>query len=376
MPHSTRPLLCRQGIRATFVPLVIVRFAWAYGEPTGWGQYGRGLAEALTRLGHTVLPADDHSTTADCTFHPVGNTFAPCPDTGPTRRNVALVVSESTDLTTLDIAHLRTYDTLLAGSGWNTTVLHRHGLPDARSFPQGCDTRTFRPLAPLPASSVRPRFTVFSGGKFEFRKGQDLVLDTFRRLQKLEPDLHPLLVVAWHNFWPATVGPLHHTGLLTSLPRYDPTTRRHAFADWLPTQGIAPADFLVLDLLDPPEMAKVVRQCDVGLFLSRCEANANMALAECLASGVPCVVSKNTGHLVYDGEPLITFVTHQCPVRLSPATAHGTDGWGESDCEEAAHALASLATPPDAVWRAWSDFASRWSWDARALALLDLLTSH
>src|SRR5207253_2111241 len=46
-------------------------------------------------------------------------------------------------------------------------------------------------------------FVVFSGGKFEFRKGQDLVIRAFKVLQDRHADV--VLVNAWHNFWSFSV---------------------------------------------------------------------------------------------------------------------------------------------------------------------------
>ena len=44
---------------------------------------------------------------------------------------------------------------------------------------------------------------LFSGGKFEFRKGQDLVLKAFSVLSKKHPDM--VLLTAWHNPWRASM---------------------------------------------------------------------------------------------------------------------------------------------------------------------------
>ena len=41
---------------------------------------------------------------------------------------------------------------------------------------------------------------VFSGGKFELRKGQDVVIRAYRVLEDRHPDV--MLVNAWFNPWP------------------------------------------------------------------------------------------------------------------------------------------------------------------------------
>ena len=46
---------------------------------------------------------------------------------------------------------------------------------------------------------MRGRFVVFSGGKLEHRKGQDVAVAAFRDFQKTHPQLRPLLVTAWYH---------------------------------------------------------------------------------------------------------------------------------------------------------------------------------
>jgi glycosyltransferase involved in cell wall biosynthesis len=83
-------------------------------------------------------------------------------------------------------------------------------------------------------------------------------------------------------------------------------------------------------------MARVIREADVALFPNRCEGGTNLVAMECLASGVPTIVSDNTGHkdLVATGAPYA--LTRQLPVA---ADGIGTEGWGEGDVEEIVEAL-------------------------------------
>ena len=47
------------------------------------------------------------------------------------------------------------------------------------------------------------RFIVYSGGKLEHRKGQDIVVAAFREFVKTHPDA--VLATTWHNQWPMTM---------------------------------------------------------------------------------------------------------------------------------------------------------------------------
>lgn len=285
---------------------------------------------------------------------------------------VALIVAEATTLTPPQIASLRTYDVLLAGCGWFRGVLAEHGLPSYR-FPQGVDTLTFAPGRQRPPRTPNDPFLIFSGGKFEYRKGHDLVLESFKQLRRRFPEIPAKLVCAWHNAWPDTIGDLHHTGRLTSLPTFDPETKTWNFAAWLTTQRLDPADVMVCPPMFPEQMAAVVRECDAGLFLSRAEGNANMAMAEVLACGIPCLASGTTGHLEYLTEPLVTLAS-TWPTHRVPAGYAGAEGWGEVKPTEIAAYLAAMAKEaPDPSLHYARDFAETWGWDARAAALCEIL---
>ena len=44
-------------------------------------------------------------------------------------------------------------------------------------------------------------------------------------------------------------------------------------------------------------MPEVLREVDVAVFPNRCEGGTNLVAMEALASGLTCILSKNTGHL-------------------------------------------------------------------------------
>jgi glycosyltransferase involved in cell wall biosynthesis len=83
----------------------------------------------------------------------------------------------------------------------------------------------------------------------------------------------------------------------------------------------------------------VLREMDVALFPNRAEGGTNLVAMECMACGVPTILSANTGHLdlIEDGNcyPL----TQQAPVAGQGAGVGPVPGWGESDVEEILDAL-------------------------------------
>jgi glycosyltransferase involved in cell wall biosynthesis len=76
---------------------------------------------------------------------------------------------------------------------------------------------------------------------------------------------------------------------------------------------------------------------DVALFPNRCEGGTNLVAMECMACGVPTILSANTGHLdlLKDGAALA--LADQRPIRNLP-------GWRESDVQEIVAALETLYT--------------------------------
>ena len=78
-------------------------------------------------------------------------------------------------------------------------------------------------------------------------------------------------------------------------------------------------------------MAPVYRECDVALFPNRAEGGTNLVAMECLACGVPTILSDNTGH-----RDLLRMGFGQ---RLSQKPSAVWSEWGESDVEEVVETL-------------------------------------
>ena len=90
------------------------------------------------------------------------------------------------------VDYLHQFDLVVAGSTWNKNILLRHGLSRVEMVLQGVDTSVFNPISVprlLGASIV-----IFSGGKLEIRKGQDVVIQAFKKLISVCPDA--LLIAA------------------------------------------------------------------------------------------------------------------------------------------------------------------------------------
>lgn len=222
------------------------------------------------------------------------------------------------------------YDLIVTGSTWCEEVLRARGVDNVATVIQGVDTSLFH-VAPR-SGSLEGRFAVFSGGKLEIRKGQDLVLLAFRRFAARHPEA--ILVTAWHSPWamPALT--------LNSNPGIAPIALdaggRIDIAGWVAANGIDERQFIDLGPVPNHQMARMLREMDVALFPNRCEGGTNLVAMECMACGVPTILANNTGHkdLVATGGSFP--LDRQGPVSLAE---YGTEGWGESDVEEIVEAL-------------------------------------
>ena len=206
-------------------------------------------------------------------------------------RNIGMIFYEDTrfDPTSLDL--LRRMDVVVCGSRYNETLLREAGLDNVRTVWQGIDPTETRPQPRL--RRWGDKFVVFSGGKLEFRKGQDIVLAAFRRFQQSHPDA--LLVTAWHSFWPRAALTMAESTLLSASPEVRDNTTQ--IGQWAADNGVPPENFVDLGLISRPLIAEVMSECDVAVFPNRCEGGTNLVAMEALACGVSTVVAANSGQL-------------------------------------------------------------------------------
>ena len=224
------------------------------------------------------------------------------------------------------------YAKLIAISRWNETFLNELGMAPVHLCYQGIDTGLFHPG---PRNGLwQDRFIVFSGGKFEFRKAQDIVIAAFKAFHTKHPEA--LLVAAWQNLLPQDIAPFAMAGHIQDLPEATPLGLN--FAPWLVKQGLQPGSFLSLPYTPNLLMPSVLRECDVALFPNRCEGGTNLVAMEAMACGVPTYVANNTGQ-----KDLVDLLgcpsfDHQSAVK-APADMPSVEDWGETDVAEVIAAL-------------------------------------
>lgn len=275
------------------------------------------------------------------------------------RPSISLLVFENTRFSPSAIESARPYPLIVTASRWNEELLRAAGVEHVRTVWQGVDRTLFHPA---PRSGwYRDRFVIFSGGKVELRKGQDLVLRTFRVFAKRHPE--SLLVTAWQSPWPQFArdfGARHSVepAPFTSSGQVD-------VKGWAVANGIREDQVIDIGHVANPLMPAVLREMDVALFPNRAEGGTNLVAMEAMACGIPCVLSRNTGHRDImtspdAAEPNCYPLEHQ---RSVDDESRGTDGWGESDVDEAVEML-------EAVWRDRETAAARGARGAESMTAL------
>jgi glycosyltransferase involved in cell wall biosynthesis len=254
---------------------------------------------------------------------------------------------------------------IIAGSTWNESVLRANGIAATTTVLQGVDTSLFHP-APR-TGRFRDRFVVFSGGKLEYRKGQDLVVKAFRTFQQRHQEA--LLLTAWNTPW-HWHDPYMAAGTNT-VPASSDADGWVDTAGWAIANGVPPQALIALGKVPNIAMPHVMREADVALFPNRCEGGTNLVAMECMACGIPTILSANTGHL----DLLVRDDVAYRLDRQGTASCEGyeTQDWGESDVEEILEKLESVwrdRAAAAAVGQRGSAFIAPMTWERQTALLL------
>ncbi len=349
-----------------------IAIGWEVGLPSGWGMYGLNLALDLVRRG--IDPALLFMAESLRRAPPPALAAAVAQGTqwdGPVRRGaltadfplllalgdkldlhdqlkglkgrptLGMVFCESAVIPKANISALSDFAGFITGSSWNTALLENHGLARVRFCPQGVDLSLFKPAS----KSIRfpGRFAIFSGGKLEYRKGQDLVVAAFKKFRERHDDA--LLVTAWHNPWPGSAAEIARSPHIIGAPPV--RGGRLDLGAWLRTNGISSGDHVDLGTVSHDDLPDVLRGADVALLPSRCEGGTNLVAMEAMACGIPVILSRNTGHLdLIAPENSANCYALDVQIPLGEVTGRADlRGWGESSIDEIVTKLEAAYTP-------------------------------
>lgn len=190
----------------------------------------------------------------------------------------------------------RWWNVIVTGSSWAKNEMLRAvqsvGASDTRVTQaiQGVDADVFRPsqeIAPDP-----DWFTIYSGGKWELRKGQDVVIRAAAVMMERHKNVR--LVAAWSNAWAQSAETMRASRLIRVAQSGLGTMadiQQSAILNGIPNdrvEFIGPKGHG----LSAPDM----NRCDVALFPNRCEAGTNLVLMEAMSCGLPVIATTEHGH--------------------------------------------------------------------------------
>ncbi len=287
------------------------------------------------------------------------------------KRNIGRCIFENANVAAFE-GRLGKFDALLCGSNWNADLLRKETGRTVTVIFEGIDPSLFCPGAR--SGIMDPdKFYIFSGGKVELRKGQDLVLRAFKEFSRRHDNA--VLVTAWHSPWPKISAGFK--GTLDAPLELDDKGLVN-IKKWVTDNGIDPSR--VIEIFSTPNqlMPTLLREIHVALQPSRAEACTNLPAMEAMACGVPVIVGDNTG--------MKDLITEDNCVRLSVQGIvpqrkpnYSTAGWGESSVDEIVEALEMLYVDRqrrEAIGAA----GSRWihehrTWQIHAAQLKDFVLS-
>lgn len=282
------------------------------GQPSdgfGWGVANTNLVRELSKLCEVVVDTSSRTKFDAPVFVPINDAAL-----NPLRRvkrapKVMGYCFTEWPLTDDAVRNSRQYDLIFAGSTWNTHKLKQAGINHVETLIQGVDFDRFKPLPP----SDRKGFVVFSGGKYEFRKGQDYVLRAMRHFMGHRKDA--VLIAAWHNPWPQTMASMKSSWLIDHEK---------------PFEGLPESRVIKVPAIPNEQTPEVYRMAHVGLFPNRCEAGTNLVMSEFMACARPVIATNAHGHRdVLNGEG---------PLNLSNG-CYDSAGWFNTNVSDIIHQL-------------------------------------
>lgn len=247
--------------------------------------------------------------------------------------NIGRMVFEFTALKQAKVNEGR-YDCYVVASEWNAQILRASTRTPVYVNHEGVDTSIFHP-APKSGLFDTDHFLIYTSGKIEYRKGQDLVLEAFRIFSQNKSNVK--LVTAWQSvFSQFSKG---FQGILERPITYDANNSANV-KKWAVDNGIDSEKVIDLGLVPHHSIPYVMREMDCALQLSRAEGGTNLVAMELMACGIPTIISDTTGHKDIVHLPNAIPVNTTGQVRI--ASDKGSEGWGEASIEDVVEQLERL----------------------------------
>ena len=289
------------------------------GRAHGWGIAGEYLTKEIAKL----PPLDG------VTLHCIsGHELRPMNQADWNRINIGYCFFEN-DIEILRHTRRasREWDFIVAGSSWCEYQLKIGGVHQTSTILQGIDPTNFHSL---PYRQEDGRFIVFSGGKFEYRKGQDLVIAAMRVFMQHHPDA--CLACSWINQWPSsfsTMAASPHIVFRNSNEDCMTNIQQTLHENGIPLDRV-----YLAPLVDNNIIRQIYQQTDIGIFPNRCEGGNNMIMCEYMACGRTVIASDATGHADVITDRNAFPLTNDSPLLNIDDAGQPSGVWHEASLEE------------------------------------------
>lgn len=180
-----------------------------------------------------------------------------------------------------ELHHLEYQDYIFVSSKWAKQIVQEQFYynfkyivdKSIKVVPLGVDTSIFRPMP----KEVNSTYRFFNGGKWEIRKGHNILLAAFAAAFDKQDDVELVL--------------LPDNPFLTSaeLAVWDKRVKTNKLADKI---------FIMPRLNSQADVAGLMNACDCGVFPARAEG-WNLELMECMAVGLPVITTNYSAHTEY-----------------------------------------------------------------------------
>jgi glycosyltransferase involved in cell wall biosynthesis len=267
------------------------------------------------------------------------------------------------------IRNARKYDKVIGGSKWNYEKLLEVGIENSDYLIQGIDPEIFYPVEPKLDENL---FVIFSGGKFELRKGQDLVLRAFKALREKYKDI--VLINAWYNFWPQSMELYHYAPTFNYENKGETWQEKmnHIYA----INGIGAENIITLEVVPNRKLREIYAKTDIGLFPNRCEGGTNLVLMEYMACGKPVVAAYNSGQRDVLDENHALLVKEHKPFKLYADDKTLWANWFEPDLDEIIAQIEYAYHHRDEIrqlGKRAGEFMKNFTWEKSAQRLVELV---
>lgn len=289
------------------------------GRAHGWGIAGEYLSREIAKL-HNL---------EDVTLHCIsGHDLRPMNQADWNRINIGYCFFEN-DIEIFQHTRraAREWDYIVAGSSWCEYQLRIGGVHNTATILQGIDSANFHPI---PYRQDDNRFIVFSGGKFEYRKGQDLVIAAMRVFMQRHHDAY--LACSWINQWPFSIATMAQSSHILFQPSNDDCLtilQRTLLENGIPLERV-----YLAPLVDNAQISQIYQQTDIGIFPNRCEGGNNMVMCEYMACGRTVIASDATGHADVITDRNAFPLTNYTPLLVKNSSNQPSAIWHEPTVEE------------------------------------------